>query len=315
MTGGPRHRPVLCNSVLNWLVLKAGDTAVDLTGGRAGHSRLMANILGPKGFLIVMDKDPEAVKACRQALAEAPCRVEIVHEDFRNVADVLSSIRAKQVDAILADLGVSADQLLDPMRGFGFDSSGSLDMRMNPASQLTASQILATWPVKKLAEIFAEYGDVPAAGKVAAAIVQARNEIGAKEWDAKRLRSSATSVLRRARGAKIDPATRIFQALRIAVNDELGALKEMLPKAFEALKIGGRLAVISFHSGEDRIVKKFMHQEARGCICPPDFPVCRCGKVSRALVLTSRPIRPDDSEVNQNPRARSAKLRICERIG
>jgi len=314
LTGGPGHTPVLLDLVDDWLALEKGRTAVDLTGGSAGHSKKMARTLSIGGTLVVFDKDPDAVRRCEEALADAPCKVMIVREDFSRLGETLARLGVETVDAVLADLGVSSNQLLDPGRGFGFESSGSLDMRMDPQSDLTASRILQTWPPSEIERILRDYADEPAAKRIAAAIQREREKEPSQEWSASRLRTLVRSVAHNGRKSKTDPATRTFLALRVAVNDELGALERMLPQALDALRIGGRLAVITFHSIEDRIVKRFMQTMSKGCICPKDFPVCKCGIEPRMRVLTKKPAAPSSREIDENPRARSAKLRVGERI-
>lgn len=303
------HVPVLLHEVLSGLALHGGAVCVDATLGGAGHAEALLQATAPDGRLLGLDADPEAVERARRRLAPFGSRVTLVHANFRHLAAVAAEHGFADVDAVLLDLGVSLFQLAGEERGFSFLAAGPLDMRMDPHAPLTADEIVNRWPPEKLAEIIYRYGEEPASRRIARAIVAARPV---------RTTTELAEIVGRAVGGRgerhIHPATRTFQALRIAVNDELGALETVLPQAVALLARRGRLAVIAFHSLEDRIVKQFMQREARDCLCPPGLPVCRCGHRATLRLLTRKPIQPTAEEVAANPRSRSAKLRIAERL-
>jgi 16S rRNA (cytosine1402-N4)-methyltransferase len=265
----------------------------------------------PDGVLLGIDADPAAIEAARQRLARFEDRLVTVEAYYDNLTGIASDTGFESSDGVLFDLGVSSPQLDTPERGFSFQAESPLDMRMGPSAPATAAELVNSWPESELQRIFAEYGEERYARRVARAIATARRSKPITTT------SELARLVARAkpRGREgIHPATRVFQALRIAVNGELDRLQRALPQAVEALREGGHLAVISFHSLEDRIVKRFMRDEARGCICPPELPACICGGTPRLRVVTARPITASEAEVRQNPRARSAKLRIAERI-
>jgi 16S rRNA (cytosine1402-N4)-methyltransferase len=280
---------------------------------------------GPDGRLLGLDADPEAIERVKLRLAEFAGRVTLIQANFRELGAV---VRFKPeangftaVDAILLDLGISSYQLGGPARGFSFLAAGPLDMRMDPRSDLTAAEIINEWPQEDLANVIYRYGEETHSRRIARAIVAARPLRTTAE-----LAEVVADGLNRPAGGRggrfkpsgrIHPATKTFQALRIAVNDELGALEAALPQAVGVLAAGGRVAVITFHSLEDRIVKQFMQREARDCVCPPELPLvglCRCGHQATVRIITRKPIPPDEGEVIANPRSRSAKLRIAERL-
>jgi 16S rRNA (cytosine1402-N4)-methyltransferase len=313
------HLPVLLSQVIAQLNLRRGATCIDATTGGGGHAEAMLQATGPDGRLLGLDADAEAIARVRLRLAAYADRVTLIQTNFRELAAVATANGFTAVDAILLDLGVSSYQLGDPARGFSFLADGPLDMRLaqeRPGAEyspggLTAAEIVNEWPQEELANVIYRYGEEPHSRRIARAIVAARP-----------LRTTAELAEVVAGGpnrpaGRIHPATRTFQALRIAVNDELGALEAALPQALGLLAAGGRVAVIAFHSLEDRIVKQFMQREARDCVCPPDLTrvgLCRCGHTATVRIITRKPISPDEGEVIANPRSRSAKLRIAERL-
>jgi 16S rRNA (cytosine1402-N4)-methyltransferase len=266
---------------------------------------------GPNGALLGIDADPVALQAARTRLSRFGDRLVTAESYFDRLAVIAGTSGFAVSDGILFDLGVSSPQLDTPERGFSFGVDAPLDMRMGPSAATTAADVVNSWPEVELQRVIAEYGEERYARRIARAIVEERRAHPiATTAELARLVVRAKPRSREA----IHPATRVFQALRIAVNGELDRLERALPQAVEVLRSGGRLAVISFHSLEDRIVKRFMREEARGCICPPELPVCVCGRTPRLHIITPRPTVASEAEVVENPRARSAKLRIAERI-
>ncbi|MCL6430320.1 MAG: 16S rRNA (cytosine(1402)-N(4))-methyltransferase RsmH [Anaerolineae bacterium] len=308
MSGEPEHVPVLLDEVLAALAPAPGRCYIDLTVGAAGHACALLERSSPGGRLLALDADADAVRYARSALAVFGERAVVRQGSFDNLADIAAGAGFRAVDGILADLGLSSRQLADARRGFSFQVEGPLDMRLDPAGQATtAADLVNTLPESELADLIYRYGEEHRARAIARAIVRQRPLRTTVEL--------AELVERTAgRRGRIHPATRVFMALRIAVNDELGALERMLPQAVDLLAAGGRLAVISFHSLEDRIVKTYMRREASGCICPPASPVCRCGHKPRLRLITRRPIGPSPEEQARNPRSRSARLRVAERL-
>jgi 16S rRNA (cytosine1402-N4)-methyltransferase len=304
------HTPVLLTQVIDGLALRPSAICIDATLGGGGHAEAILGAIGSQGRLLGLDADPEALARAQTRLARFAGQTALVQANFRDIGAVANANGFTAVDAILMDLGISSYQLGEAERGFSFTASGPLDMRMDPHLELTANEIVNTWPQDELADIIYRYGEEPRSRRIARAIVAARPLRTTAEL-AEVIVNAVSGWNNRSR---IHPATRSFQALRIAVNDELGALEKALPQALALLVSGGRLAVITFHSLEDRPVKRFMQREARDCLCPPDLPACRCGHKAQFRIKTRKPIQPDEGEVAANPRSRSAKLRIAERL-
>ena len=306
------HISVLLNECLDGLNIRPDGIYVDGTLGGAGHSSQIAKRL-TTGRLIGIDRDPVALKAAGERLAPFGDKVTLVHSNFCRIAEVLDELQIDAVDGILLDLGVSSPQLDDGSRGFSYMVDAPLDMRMNNGDVLTAETIVNTWSYEQLRRILFDYGEERYAPQIASAICRRREE--------KPIQTTLelVDIIRSAMPAaalreKQHPAKRSFQAIRIAVNDELGAVREVMDAAIPRLKPGGRLAIITFHSLEDRIVKNGMAEAAKGCTCPPSFPVCVCGKKPLAKLISRKPIVASDEELEQNPRSRSAKLRVCEKL-
>lgn len=306
------HVSVLLDECIEALNIKPEGIYVDGTLGGAGHSSRIAAKL-TTGRLIGIDRDTVALTAAEKRLEPYMDRVTLVHSDFSELKNVLSCLNIEKVDGILLDLGVSSPQLDDGARGFSYMADAPLDMRMNREDPVTAHTVVNTWPYEELRRILYDYGEERYAPQIAAAICRRREEriIETTLELVDIIRSAMPAAALR---EKQHPAKRSFQAIRIAVNDELGDLQKVLDAAIPALNPGGRLAIITFHSLEDRIVKNAMAAAAKGCTCPPNFPVCVCGKTPQVKVLTRKPITSSDEELNRNPRARSAKLRVCEKI-
>ena len=306
------HVSVLLDECLEGLAIRPDGVYVDGTLGGAGHSLQIARRL-TTGRLIGIDRDTVALAAAKTRLEEVRDRVTLVHANFREMDRVIQELEIPGVDGILLDLGVSSPQLDDSERGFSYMAEAPLDMRMNSQDILDAGQVVNTYSYEQLKRILYDYGEERYAPQIASAICRRREEktIETTLELADIIRSAMpASALRE----KQHPAKRSFQAIRIAVNDELGAVEEVMNKAIDLLNPGGRLAVITFHSLEDRIVKSAMAEAAKGCICPPEFPVCVCGRKPRVRVISRKPITSTQEELDRNPRARSAKLRICEKI-
>lgn len=304
------HVPVLYREVLAGLDVRPGGRYVDCTAGSGGHAAGILAASAPDGVLLALDTDPEAIRRTRDALGSAGTRLRLVQENFRDLAAVARREGWSTVDGILFDLGVSSPQIGTPARGFSFQEDGPLDMRMDPRGGRTAADLVNTLPVGELSVIFRQYGEEPQAGRIAAAVVRAR--IHAPIRTTAQLAALVASV-KGGRG-KIHPATMVFQALRIAVNDELASVAAALPQAVALLRPGGRLAVIAFHSLEDRIVKRYLHDEAKACRCPPQQPVCTCERRPPLQLLGRHAIQAAEEETGRNPRARSARLRVAERL-
>ena len=306
------HVPVLLEEVLEFLRCLPSGAFVDCTVGLGGHARAILERIRPSGGLIAIEADTEALQQARRNLAAWKEKVTYVQASYRRLSETLQRLGVRDVAGILLDLGMSSAQVESPSRGFSFSRRGPLDMRYDRRQPLTAADIVNRYPEKDLVKIFREFGEEKAAKRIAAAIVRRREEWPLSTTDELAELVASVARPRPARGG-IHPATKAFQALRIAVNDELGALSEALPQAIEVLRPGGRLIVLSYHSLEDRIVKQTFRGFEKGCVCPPSFPVCRCGRVSEVEVLTRKPMRPSEEEIRRNPRSRSARMRVCER--
>ncbi len=310
-----QHQPVLLEESLHWLGARPGSLVVDGTLGDGGHAEAILERTAPDGRLVALDRDLDALRIAGERLARFGTRVSLAHASFRDLTAVLANAGTPHVDGVLLDLGVSSRQLDQPERGFRFGIESAhttaLDMRFDPSCGETAADLLARAPEEELAACFRDYGELPGAGRLARTIASRRGE--------QPLHTTADllGVIRDARiggGRKHNPATLVFQALRIAVNDELGALDAGLTAAIDALAPGGRLCVIAYHSLEDRIVKQRFAREERPCTCAPSAPVCSCGKKPRLARATRKAVVPSEAEVHDNPRARSAKLRAAEKL-
>ena len=306
------HQPVLLTECIEGLAIRPDGIYVDGTLGRAGHSREIAKRL-TTGRLLCIDRDQAAIDAAEERLAPWRDRVTLIHSNFDRLGDILREEGIAGVDGMLFDLGVSSPQLDDPARGFSYMHDAPLDMRMDRDDALTAWTVVNQWPRTELRRILSQYGEEKYAGPIAAAIERAREKAPIETT------GQLVEVIRGAMPAaalreKQHPAKRSFQGIRIAVNDELTAISRMLQGAIPRLNAGGRLAVISFHSLEDRIVKSELAAAAKGCDCPPSFPVCVCGKKPLVKLVPRKPILPSAQELEENPRARSAKLRVAEKL-
>ena len=306
------HRPVLLDECIEALNIRPDGIYLDGTLGRAGHSREIAKRL-TTGRLICVDRDDAALEAAKTRLADWMDRVTLVHSNFDQVGDIVRELGLKGIDGMLFDLGVSSPQLDDGSRGFSYMADAPLDMRMDRSEGLTAADVVNGWSQEELKRILYQYGEERYAPQIAASIVRHR-ESKPIETTLELVDVIKSAMPARALKEKQHPAKRSFQAIRIAVNDELASVERMIRGAVPALNKGGRLAVITFHSLEDRIVKVGMAEFAKGCTCPPDFPVCVCGKTPDVKLVTRKPIIPTDREVEENPRARSAKLRVAEKL-
>jgi 16S rRNA (cytosine1402-N4)-methyltransferase len=309
MSHAPVHDPVLVQEVLMYLAPRPGAVIVDATVGGGGHAEAILRRIAPAGRLIGIDRDLEALSRAEERLRPFGRNVTLSHASFANLDQALDAVGVGMVDGVLFDIGVSTWQLLEPARGFSFDRIGPLDMRMDQSRGPTAADLVNTLPERDLADLIYRFGDERASRKIARAIVTRRPMQTTRD-----LARAIEAVIGGSRG-RLHPATRTFQALRIATNGETEALQQGLPQAIRRLRPGGRLSVIAFHSIEDRIVKQTMAQYSRGCVCPPELPACRCGGSRMIRVLTKKPVTPAEIEIRRNPRARSARLRAAERLG
>jgi 16S rRNA (cytosine1402-N4)-methyltransferase len=303
------HVPVMAAELVRVLDPRPGEVAVDCTFGGGGHARLVAERLGATGELICIDRDPAAADRFADFATQAPCAARFIRDEY---ADALAGLAADGIraDIVYLDLGISSLQLEAWERGFSYAYDAPLDMRMDPSQELSAAEVANEWPERRLAEIIRTYGEERHAGRVAREIV-ARRPLDTTSDLVEAVRSALPPAARFGRG---HPAKRTFQAIRIAVNSELESLDRGLPAAWDLLAEGGRLAAISFHSLEDRRVKRFLADRARGCICPPELPVCQCGREPDAELLTRRAVAPGPDEVAENPRSRSAHLRAAVKL-
>ncbi len=306
------HVPVLAGELVDLLDPQPGEIAVDCTFGGGGHARLVADRLGPGGELIAIDRDPAAEERFAELAAEVACRTRFIRAPF---ADALEELRDEGVraDLVYLDLGMSSMQVDTRERGFSYAYDAPLDMRMDPDDDLTAADVVNEWDERRLATLFRDYGEERYARPIARALVRARAH-GPLYTTNELVEVVTDAVPVPARFAAGHPAKRVFQAIRIAVNDELGQLDAALPAGWELLRVRGRFAGISFHSLEDRRVKRFLAARTRGCICPPDLPVCGCGRVPEAELLTRRAVAPTPGEIAANPRAKSARMRAARKL-
>ncbi|MFA6304959.1 MAG: 16S rRNA (cytosine(1402)-N(4))-methyltransferase RsmH [Patescibacteria group bacterium] len=314
------HQPVLLNEVLDYLNPLPNQNFIDGTVGGGGHAGAILEKIKPAGILIGLDRDPLAIKAASENLKKFKERVILVQENYSNLTEVIQKNKNTnhdtannlQFSGILLDLGLSSAQVSETdLRGFSFKGAQTLDMRFGPQTELTAEEIINDWPAEKLIQIFKEYGEETRAKLIVQKIINYRIQKRIKLTD------QLVGIINQAIGfgrGKINPATKVFQALRIAVNDELENLQQTLPKLLEILPTGGRLVIISFHSLEDRIVKNFFQAQARGCICPKILPVCCCNHTPAIKILTRKSVTASPEELQKNPRARSAKLRAVEKL-
>jgi 16S rRNA (cytosine1402-N4)-methyltransferase len=304
----PVHKPVLLNEVVESLRPQSGKRYVDCTLGTGGHAAAILTKILPGGQLLGMDADPKAVEIARDRLADYVKNIILVNDNFLNLETICRENSFLPVQGILFDLGLSSTQLDDSDRGFSFQKYGPLDMRFDPGQKFTAADAVNTLPEERLSEIIKDYGEERYSKRIARHIVDSRPINNTLQL---------VDVIEKATGGyrgKIHPATRTFMALRIYINHELENLSAALKQTINCLNHGGRLAVISYHSLEDRIVKQFMLTESKGCICPPSIPVCQCGHVASLKIINRKIISPSSIEIKSNPRSRSAKLRVAERL-
>jgi 16S rRNA (cytosine1402-N4)-methyltransferase len=304
------HLPVLAPELAELLGPQPGELAVDCTFGGGGHARLIADRIGPTGTLIGIDRDPVAEQRFEEFAREAPCQTRFVRDDFVAGLQALYG-EGLRADMVYLDLGISSMQVDAWERGFSYSYDAPLDMRMDPEQEFSARDVVNEWPQSRIADVLRRFGEERHAAAVARSIVR-RRPIDTTSELVDAIKAGMPASARFGGG---HPAKRSFQAIRIAVNEELGLLDEALPLAWDLLNTGGRLAAISFHSLEDRRVKHFLADRAKGCICPPDFPVCRCGREPEAELLTRKAVAPGESELANNPRAASAHLRAAVKVG
>ena len=310
--GQASHTPVLADELLEQLDPRPGQLAVDCTFGDGGHARLVAERLGSSGTLVAIDRDPLAEERFAALAAETACSVRFIRSGYAEALELLAREGAR-ADIVYFDLGMSSMQVDTRERGFSYSYEAPLDMRMDPTQELSAREIVAEWDERRLAHALRDFGEERHAGAIARAIVR-RREQAPIETTLELVDTINLAIPAPARFAGGHPAKRSFQALRIAVNDELGQLDRALPLAWRLLREGGVLAGISFQSLEDRRVKRFLADRARGCICPPDLPVCACGREPEAALITRRSIVPSAGEIAANPRAASARLRAARKL-
>ncbi|HEY7892490.1 MAG TPA: 16S rRNA (cytosine(1402)-N(4))-methyltransferase RsmH [Solirubrobacteraceae bacterium] len=310
--GAIGHVPVLATELVELLDLRPGQVAIDCTFGGGGHAQLVAQRLGSRGTLIAIDRDPLAEERFAELSSQVACSVRFIRASYAEALELLTEEGAR-ADAVYFDLGMSSMQVDTRERGFSYSFQAPLDMRMDPGQKLDARAILANYDQRALTRLLRDFGEEKHAAAIARAIVNSRAQHPIESTSQLvDLINSAIPVPARFAGSH--PAKRVFQALRIAVNDELGQLDRSLPLAFSLLRAGGVLAAISFHSLEDRRVKRFLAARARGCICPPDFPICACGREPEAQLVKNRAITPSASEVTRNPRAASARMRAARKL-
>jgi 16S rRNA (cytosine1402-N4)-methyltransferase len=305
------HLPVMVDEVMATLAPRPGSLHIDATLGGAGHAEKILDASSPDGRLLGLDADTAAIERSSRRLARFGSRAVFRQANFGQLADVAPKAGFGQVDGLFLDLGLSSYQLVDVERGFGFRAGGRLDMRFDTSRGRSAADLLATMSAEELAALFRKYGEEPFSGRIARAIVEARAKAPVETAEA--LAALVERAVPAPKRRRTHPATRVFQALRIAVNDELGALEAGLAASLELLRPGGRLVVLSYHSLEDRIVKRFISREQHGCVCPPEIPICVCGRQPRMRSL-GKSQTPSTEEIDTNPRSRSARLRGAERV-
>ena len=312
------HKSVLLDESIEALNLKEGSVVVDATLGGGGHSQEILKKIGKSGKLIAIDQDEIAIESFEKSFSDSSLDsqskvIHLIKDNFSNLKKILKDEEVDSVGSVLADLGISSDQLENKRKGMSFQSDAELDMRMDESQKLSAKQIVNEWSQEEIENILKNYGEEKFARNIAKKIIEERKQkeiISTVEL----ARIIKKAIPQRFQPRKINPATKSFQAFRIAVNDELGHLEKFIPDAIESLGLRGRLAIITFNSLEDRIVKNIFRQNARGCICPKEFPICSCGHFGKIKIITKKPIIPSAEEIRNNPRARSAKLRVCEKI-
>jgi 16S rRNA (cytosine1402-N4)-methyltransferase len=308
------HIPVLAGELIDLTAPAPGETAVDCTFGAGGHARLVADRIGPAGTLICIDRDPAAEVRYEELATDVACETRFLRMDY---GDALAQLAREELaaDVVFLDLGVSSIQVDARERGFSYSYDAPLDMRMDPGQELDARAVVNGWDERQLAQVFRRLGEEPNARRIAREIVRRRKKtpLATTGELVEAIEAALPAAVRRSFGGG-HPAKRVFQAVRIAVNGELDSLDRALPLAWDILRPGGRLAAISFHSLEDRRVKRFLAERARGCVCPPDFPVCVCGREPEAELLTQRAVAATPGELAQNPRAKSGRLRAARKI-
>lgn len=309
------HKPVMLDECIDYLNIRANGVYVDATLGGAGHSSEILKRLGPNGLLIGIDQDQDAIRAAGQKLEKVQTqgRYVLYHTNFENIREVIGMQKLKAVDGVLMDLGVSSHQLDEGERGFSYQQDAPLDMRMNKSERMDAAWVVNNLGREELTRIIREYGEEKWASRIAEFIVKSR-EVQKITTTGQLVDIIKAAIPAAARREGPHPAKRTFQAIRIAVNRELEVLEKTLREIIGFLNPGGRLAVITFHSLEDRIVKQIFKDKAQGCVCPRDFPQCVCGRTPEIRILTKKPVTPSKEELDRNPRARSAKLRVAEKL-
>jgi 16S rRNA (cytosine1402-N4)-methyltransferase len=309
------HVPVLAGELIDLTAPAPGETAIDCTFGAGGHARLVADQLGPAGTLVCIDRDPAAQRHFDELAAEVPCETRFLRMDYADGLALLAE-EGLAADVAYLDLGISSMQVDARERGFSYSYDAPLDMRMDPGQELDARAVVNDWDERQLAQVFRRLGEDPNARRIAREIVRRRRTAPIETTSelVEAIEAALPAAVRRSFGGG-HPAKRVFQAVRIAVNGELDSLDRALPLSWSLLRDGGRLAAISFHSLEDRRVKRFLAERARGCVCPPDFPVCVCGREPEAELLTGRAVAPTPGEIADNPRAKSGRLRAARKLG
>jgi 16S rRNA (cytosine1402-N4)-methyltransferase len=309
------HLPVLYHEIIHALLPRRGGFYIDGTVGAGGHAYGILEASSPDGRLLGLDVDPQALAISRQRLLSFDPRLLLLQASYVTLQEQVAKLGWSGVDGVLLDLGVSSMQFDTPERGFSFQSDAPLDMRFDPGNPIQASDLVNNLPEQELSDLLFRYGEEPQARRIAQSIVQARPLYTTRQLAEVILRATSSNRRKDKHGNKlIHPATRTFQALRIAVNHELEAIEAVLPQAVAVLNPGGRLAVISFHSLEDRLVKQFFRRESQDCLCPPRQPVCTCGHKAIIKEINRHPIQPQPNEIEQNPRSRSARLRVAEKL-